>query len=416
MFEAADNKETGIYLDALIRKNFRSVRQFGRACLNAAGQTATEEELRKMSNRLSQILHGKKSIQIHDLPIFTRLLHVSCEEILSAGKCFAPTANHQTNYSVALSQNQNEWEDYIRSEDQTILNSDEYGKTIIDYALEFENYNLLKYLLDNHYIWFIGPDEKEYMENFGAGTSIKKSFFTKDDYFLLDPGQNFNVLDVKLKMDHLLRSKMIVLAIKANDTEMLTDLHAREIPSLYQANYFACRLPDCESFRDNSLIAALADAGDQILKYFSEEFEITNLLGKSSRFLFPYFRELLDLLIRNENDFAVIFLKNAIAHNQYAFSQLSVKIKNTVQFYEKCGWLCGETTDQLKQIIVSEIIFHEDGSFISYRDPKTADGMITNIFHTNEESDNCLIGCLIQELNDLFHKIVSLREPENITL
>lgn len=42
-----------------------------------------------MANRLSQMLNGNKGIQIYDLPVFTELLGISCEELLSAGRCFA---------------------------------------------------------------------------------------------------------------------------------------------------------------------------------------------------------------------------------------------------------------------------------------------------------------------------------------
>ena len=54
-----------------------------------------------------------------------------------------------------MSKKQKDWDSYINREDKLILNYDEYGKSVIDYALEFENYDFLKYLMNNDYIWFV---------------------------------------------------------------------------------------------------------------------------------------------------------------------------------------------------------------------------------------------------------------------
>ena len=47
-----------------------------------------------------------------------------------------------------------------------------------------------------------------------------------------------------------LRMKMIVLAIKRNDIQMLTELHAREIPPLYQACLYSGAPKDFDDFFD----------------------------------------------------------------------------------------------------------------------------------------------------------------------
>ena len=170
MFELADKKDIGMYLAKLIDGKFSSKRQFCKAYLEADGETANEDEIRNMSNRLSQIIKGRKSVQVYDLPVFVRLLDVSCEEILSAGKCFVPVTTHLTNYAVAFTQNEKDWESYVHREDGIILNADEYGKTVIDYALEFKNYKFLRYLMEKGYIYFVGEDRNEYFYNFGAGS------------------------------------------------------------------------------------------------------------------------------------------------------------------------------------------------------------------------------------------------------
>ena len=81
------------------------------------------EQIRKMSNRLSQILNGKKEIQLYDLPLFCRLLEISCEDILSAGKIHTFASAHLTNYAVAFSKDKREWEAYVNRENSPILNA-----------------------------------------------------------------------------------------------------------------------------------------------------------------------------------------------------------------------------------------------------------------------------------------------------
>ena len=155
MFKVENNNaKIGMYLANIIEQKYDSKRAFCRAYIQATGEEPTSETITNMSNRLNQIMKGRKSIQTYDLPYFTELLGLSCEQILSAGECSAPTVKRVTNYSVACSKDPAEWERYINRADKLVLNSDEYGKTVLDYALEFGNYEFIKFLMDNKYIWF----------------------------------------------------------------------------------------------------------------------------------------------------------------------------------------------------------------------------------------------------------------------
>ena len=79
------------------------------------------------------------------------MLHVSFEQILSAGKYGEPKNNRMTNYIVAQSHNEAEWIAYIEDENNPILNPDEYGKTVLDYAIVFGKYDFLKFLVSKNY-------------------------------------------------------------------------------------------------------------------------------------------------------------------------------------------------------------------------------------------------------------------------
>ncbi|MBQ7826861.1 MAG: hypothetical protein IJ386_01185, partial [Clostridia bacterium] len=195
----AIDRDIGAYLKKLILKKYDSVRQFGKVCLEMRELSTEESDVGNESNRLSMMTRGERRVQLDDLLMFSRLLDVSCEEILTAGKCRGPSAIRMTNCSVAASKNKKLWKEYVEREDKLILNADEYGKTAIDYALEYENYGFMKYLTDEGYIWFVDSDKQDYVHSFGAGTNIDPAPF---------PPSNLHILDAKLKSEDELRRRM----------------------------------------------------------------------------------------------------------------------------------------------------------------------------------------------------------------
>ena len=399
MFKLANDEQIGAYLKRAIgKKGYRSDRQFGKACLKERNMPTNDEELRKMANRLSQILNGKKGVQLEDLPAFSKLLDMSCEEILSAGKCFSVSSSHVTNYSTAMSKDKNEWEAYIKREDQLILNADEYGKTVIDYALEFENYDLLKYLTEHNYIWFVGTDESDlFRYPFGAGTSIERNPMLM---------RNLNLLDAKMKERYDLRIKMITLAIKQKDTKMLAELRARELPSLYQVCYYSCTPAECEKYFDSEMIDALTEASDEILAYFSEEFEITDRVGIKNRFMFPFINRLIEALIKKNNEYVKWMLKDVIKHNQYALDKLAGLLDTSVKYYKDLytNSIHIETVKaDITKGILRDINYYDDGNLVSYRTVDVKDGIITNLVKINATANDEQLKRLIQEANEIYN-------------
>lgn len=343
----ADKKIIGEYLRSEILKKYKSVRSFSKAYLEMVEVYVDEEAINRMSNRLSQILNGKqgKTIQVHDLPIFSKLLGLSYEQILSAGSDNFPTSNHLTNYSVACSNDPKDWEQYIKHKDNIILNADEYGKTIIDYALSFNNYELLKYLMDKEYIWFIGKDAKEYWHSgFGAGTSIKINKVYRD---------NYNILDVRLKEQYELRTQMLALAITKNDLDMLEKLHARETPELYKAcevaYYHYDETEELKKQFDLKVVETISDANGEILSYFSEEFRIEN--KNENLFMYPYISNLIELLIRKKNHYVITLLKKAIKHNKTVYDKMSNIYNVQKKYYKEKFNYDGISDDELNKSV-----------------------------------------------------------------
>lgn len=303
MFKRENNQKIGAHIADLIQKKYPSKRQFCRAYLTVVGEEINDVSMQNMANRLSQIIKGTKAIQTYDLPFFTELLGVSCEQILSAGEYSVPQAKRVTNYYIAFSKDPDEWEAFINREDKLILNQDEYCKTILDYAVEFGNYDLLKYLIDKKYIWFDGRNENDYILNFGAGTSIKHRHIDICDWGL----------EAKMRQEDELRWNLITLAADHNDMDMLEELRARENPQMYSlSHYISKNHPKFYESYNERMVRHIAKSSNEVLDYFTDEIEIRDRIrysdGRDSKhiYMFPYISELLDFIIEENSPFAEI--------------------------------------------------------------------------------------------------------------
>lgn len=382
-----NNIEIGKYLDHLIKNSkYKNASKFCEAYLILRDGNANQDDIQNMRNRISQIKNGRKGIQIEDLPIFSELLEVSIEDILSAGTLSGQTSVRKSNYSIAFSNNQSEWEDFIQRPDKLILNPDEYNKTIIDYALEAGNYALLKYLMDKNYIWFVSNNKDEYWGGFSAGTNIKRR-----EIPFLDP------LEYRMKENNDLRYKMIILAINNKDFEMLDKLHARELPFLYTINPLrGCallsetKLPDSDNIKQ--MIKSISDSENTILSYFLDEFEIASEFTPHMRtFIFPFASQVLESLIcKNRFSESKIFLEHAIDFDKKIWKKLQKLIKKSNN-----DW--------------NNFYFSQENGFVSYFMPlhlknDTIDNsrLITNIIKADVTSNNPEVQFLITELNNIY--------------
>ncbi|MBQ3432455.1 MAG: hypothetical protein IJG23_06705 [Clostridia bacterium] len=406
MFKLANNTEIGPYIDNLIQKKGISGREFCRKYLKLKYPNQSDEEradsVDNLNNRLTQIKHGNKSIQVYDLPIFCELLDVSCEELLSAGQSFSPTSSHLTNYDVAFSNDKSVWDKYIAREDKLILNADEYNKTVIDYALEFKNYPFLKYLMDKKYIWFTQDDRKQFAYTFGAGTSIKRR----------KPG-DIDILEVHLntKGKDSLRRKMISLAIENNDFDMLTTLKAREIPMLYDPDYIAFEPVEFRSYYDEELIHHVVHSNQKVITYFTKEFSIDDRFGTINYFMFPFMSELVDKLIKTRNKYLDNVLRRCIAHNKRACNMIISSFNKAQKYYENDSPM-GKY--QFKMMISQHLQHFDYANAISLRNlTKDDESVFTNFVHIQAKTKDEEIAGLIEEVNKYYHFIVSLKKQSD---
>lgn len=384
MFKLASNFEIGQYIKQLIKENpkFRSNRDFGKACLDEENLPLTESAINTKSGHISEITRGITAIQIKDLPAFTKLLDVSCEDILSAGKVRSYNENHITNYKLAASHDEKLWQSYINKESEFLLNPDEYDKTILDYAFGFKNYPLLKYLVDNEYIWFVeqNPGERCGMGFYG-GTSIKRR-----------PLGNSKIMEAQLTENDSLRRKMIVLAIENNDVDMLDEFRAREIPLMY----LKLRGAEVSVYYDEDLIEAASRADRSVLDYFSEVITIKPAHGQIPyQCMYPFLGKMIEKLIEHNNPYADTILRRCIEHNKKTFEQVN-ELK------------CREYGEGKNAYSMFRLHFYQGSHVIEAYDMKQNDFIVTNLIRINTDLDSELI----KELNSYYDKILDMAREE----
>lgn len=322
MFEVKTNQEIGAYLKKLILSKYPSCRKFCIAYVDLTFNVQDDindmrsDEIRKLTNRLSQICKGIKSIQTYDLPIFSELLDVSCEEMLSAGAIRKPISNRRTNYNIAFSKNKKDWEDYINREDCIAAYADEFGKTVVDYAIEFKNYKFLRFLMENGYIMFISDDKGWFGYNFGAESLIKRREY-----------QHYT-LEQEFDENMILRTQLISLALENNDDNVLEELRAREFPTQYNMDIYNCRMVKFENYYDENYIATIVQAKDKVFNYFCEEYYTVARHGRDDKYkwIFPFFGKMIEIALNKNHKRAELMLDIAISHNKTLFEELKKEI------------------------------------------------------------------------------------------
>lgn len=401
-----ENKKIGAFISNMIEEKFDSTRQFCKEYLKVDnGREGTDEEVCNMANRLSQIKKGKKAIQIYDLPIFSELLGISFEQILSAGESGVSQVSRMTNYTVAQSHTEKEWITYIQMDEKPILESDEYGKTVLEYAIEFGNYDFLKFLIDREYIWFDSRKDKDYIMTFGAGTSIQRIKFDESDNGVFIRKPQMDDLQYKLATEDQLRKHIISFAADHNDLKVLEEMRAREIPELYyKAHYLSCAHPDFDIHYDKDMVSHISKSSNEVLNYFTEPFEVRDQIRykdgnkRKHTFVFPYISELLDMLIVNNSPFLKTALEKSILHNEKTLQKLNELIKNSIKNgrYYSDAWK-------------NEVYFWKNGNIVSFRDTLAVTGIITNIINATKKSRDNQINELIEKLNKSYSRICNIK-------
>lgn len=405
MFELKTNEEIGAYLKKLILSKYPSCRQFCVAYIDLTldfsddPQDLRSDEIRKLTNRLSQILNGNKSIQTYDLPIFSELLDVSCEQMLSAGAVCKPITNRRTNYNIAFSTDERDWIEYINREDCIASYADEFGKTVVDYAIEFKNYGFIKFLIENGYITLVSGDKGYADFNFGADTTLK-----------LRPYET-RTFKNELYENKILRTQIISLALENNDYDVLYEMRAREFPPQLTMTTASLTIMKFSDYYDENFIEAILGSRTKAVQYFCEEYYVESKWQKEEfLWMFPFMDKLIIKAVQENSSKAKTFLEAAIRHNEETYNAL----KKTILFVAKTA---KENIHRNRgfQDVIADVLrdYHisEEKNVISFN-PYWFRGDVkaiaTNIICADVKSKKPEIQCLIDRLNQLYSQIIDI--------
>ncbi len=408
MFKLKTNEEIGAYLKKLILSKYPSCRQFCVAYVDSTldfsddPQDLRSEEIRKLTNRLSQILKGKKSIQTYDLPIFSELLDVSCEQMLTAGAYCTPITSRRTNYNIAFSKNEQDWIDYINREDCIATYADEFGKTVVDYAIEFKNYGFIKFLVENGYITLVSDEQWNRDFNFGADTSIKERPYES------------KTLHNEFYENKILRTQIISLALENNDYDVLYNMRAREIPPQFTMTTYSLTSLNFSDYYDVQFIDAILSSKSEIVRYFCEEYYVESHWQKGTKFLwlYPFFDKLIIQAVKSNNSEAKNLLDVAIKHNDKTYNNLKRAILKVIKHMKETLFR-NVNFQKLIVDVLRDFKVNEENGIISFYCPflgENSDIVATNIIFASVESKNSEIESKIHKLNELYSKIINIKD------
>lgn len=399
MFKLKTNEEIGVYLRELILSKYPSCRQFCVAYLQLQGYDNDQEEIRKLTNRLSQILNGKKAIQTYDLPIFSELLGVSCEEMLSAGAVRKPIANRRTNYNIAFSKDKNDWIDYLNRKDCIAAYADEFGKTVVDYAIEFKNYGFLKFLIEQGYITLVASDGSTQELNFGASTTLKERTY------------EHHTFHEELYTNKLLRTQLIALALESNDDTVLKALRAREVPTQLTMITFNCPSVSFCEYYDENFIDVILRSKQKVFNYFCEEYYLASKWDKREfKWIFPFFDKLIERAVRQKTVRVDTLLEIATKHNEDAYIALKKSVLTAAKEFKKRFGYGRGFLDVINDVLRDFHVNNEGNVFVfnCYGVPNS-EVVATNIIKVGVDSDNPDIQKKIDKLNSVYTQILDIK-------
>ena len=413
MFEVKSNKEIGRFLGYLIDSKYMKRNDFCRDYLKLShtkiSSESVTESVKGMSNRLSQILRGQKSIQVYDLLYFSELLSVSCETILSAGSCNCETYARLTNYDVAGSKNKRLWNKYANANQETFLRCDEYGKTLLDYAFENENYKLLRYLYDNGYILFSEecyshePDEEILRNYYGLVNEFEN---TAVNYrTMMNSSYGHGCVGINQRW----RNELISMAVENSDLPMLNEVLARE--QRFMHNFYAGMVLDelSDEYRTSieRLVSVIADSvNESVLNYFSEEYEIMWKTGRrenSGIYTYVCIGEVADIMIKNNHKGLELVLKNILKHNK----NTEKKIQNLIDEYAVREY-SDYNNPEMYSDYISRCIHYSGNKRVVATNFSGCHNIASNIIQIKEESKDKYINLLIKKINEFYKKLSGL--------
>ena len=178
-------------------------------------------------------------------------------------------------------------------------------------------------------------------------------------------------------------------------------------------NYFGICNNEVASYYNKEMITHIANANQKIITYFTEEFQVNNDWNEDNTFMFPYINELLNVLIKKDNECLYTILKRCVEHNRNVYDKIKEIIETANKYFSNLYNQPGMEDmlkESVKKQIAQELIYHKAGCIINMKDIYSKDGIITNIVHIQAKTKDKESAQLIDEINSYFNKILDLKK------
>ena len=276
MLEIESKENIGAFLSDLVNIKYNKLSDFVKDYLTVTNETIESKSVRNTKNYFLQMFKGEKSIQSYHLAPFSRLLGVSCESILTAGKSDIRVSEYYlSNYDIAASDDGRTWRYQFEHNKRAFLNHDEYGKTIFDYAIENQNYALIQFMKEKKLFdlnknmcepgW--SYDVNDLNEKIEIKDEFEKYRYNSAAYYHISENDYY-------------RSQLTAMAVERNDIEMLELIKARESRKIgiYGINKY--NENEKKQICFSSEIISIANTDDEkIIEYFTGEYHKKDPLG-----------------------------------------------------------------------------------------------------------------------------------------
>ncbi|MBQ9084066.1 MAG: hypothetical protein IJY24_00240, partial [Clostridia bacterium] len=318
------------------------------------------------------------------------------EQMLSAGAVAKPITNRRTNYNIAFSTDERDWIEYVNREDCIASYADEFGKTVVDYAIEFKNYGFIRFLIENGYITLIS-DDKGYVDfNFGASTTLKVRPYEARTF------------ENELYKNKILRTQIISLALENNDYDVLREMRAREFPPQLSMAYTSLQIVKFEEYYDENYIEAILSSGIEVVQYFCEEYYVETKWG-NFLWIFPFLDKLIVAAVKKTSSKANILLDAAIKHNEETYNALKKAILQVARQI-KSDFYGNRSFQEVIVDVLRDYHISEEKNVISFYCYflKDSASVTTNIICADVKSKKPEIQSKIDRLNELYSQIINI--------
>ena len=324
-----ENKRIAENLCFYIKKKYKSEAEFCREYIKRRSEqeesfVVADNTEKNMYEALRRMKRGEECIQIKQLPYFTELLGVTCEDILSLDKPIEADRERITNYNTACSSDEKIWEEYFNHKECLGAYCDEYGMTVVDYAIKLRNYGLIKFIFGKKDI----SPFKEIVESFQSTYLEFEMIRGASEYW------NCSRRPLKKDDGNSKRKEIIYMAIKNNDVDMLESLDAKnECFFVHTIDSNGYILPVKENFYDHNILELIAETrSNKVINYFSQGSE-----SKSRHmYIFPYISDVVEMLLsKGKMGMAVHALNNIRDYNEILAQRVEFTLNNYLSNYER---------------------------------------------------------------------------------